>query len=80
MLSAEECIAKAKALSERAAQDPILSTKFLELAEEWLRLSETAEWQDAFLGVENTPGPPKGRMQSLATARHHISCERHRNQ
>ena len=64
MLSAEEGIARATALAEKAARDEALSPTFLELAEEWLRLSEMAQWQDLFFEVEHTPGRPKDGLSS----------------
>lgn len=50
MLSAQECIAKAKAVADRVQTDPN-STEFLNLAEQWLDLSWLAEWQDAQVTV-----------------------------
>ncbi len=53
MLSAQDCIAQAKGLAERAQTDPE-PTEFLNLAEKWLDLSWIAEWQDVQLAALHT--------------------------
>ncbi len=47
MSAAEECAAKSRDMSEKAAMSAMSSPEFLTLAEEWLRLAETAEGQGA---------------------------------
>ena len=58
MLSAEQRIAKARALTERAAIERMMPLEFLAFAE-WLGLAETADGHDAFARAEITPGPAK---------------------
>lgn len=51
MLSAAECLAKAADLSRRAesAHDPVLRRSLLVMAETWLDVARTAEWQDTYV-------------------------------
>ena len=58
MLSAEQCIAKARALLARAAIEKMPPTEFLAFAE-WLGLSDTVSGQRV-VEVEKIAGLPKG--------------------
>jgi hypothetical protein len=49
MLSADECLAKAKALSDAAVAVPDQGVRayLLAMAEHWLNISRLADWQDS---------------------------------
>ena len=55
MFSADQCLAKAKELAERAPLSSIISSELLELAERWLDLAQIAERQDCLEGCPKSP-------------------------